>query len=138
VECCLRYASPHQRIFRVITATKTQSSRHQLRHAHPTRLCTTKLSYAEPIAPVELASKSTQPDASVFKLYQHEPYLRHSYHVARGRCKFFPGRVETEVGPWEFVDARPKHIQTRTMSLYGAESPKFLTVAPATKTMPAP
>jgi hypothetical protein len=116
MECCLRYASP-KRIFRVIPAAKIPSSRHQLRNAHTARHCNAKLSYAKRITSVELRSWTARPNACDFKLYHPKPYLRNSYHVARGRGKLFLRRAETQMGPRQFINARLEYVQTRSISL---------------------
>lgn len=108
MERCLWYASP-QRIFPVIPAAKTRTSRQQLRRG------AAELSHPERITTIQRYAKRTEPNATIIGLPEYEPLVRDSDHVARSSSQLFPGRSEAQMGPRQYVDAGSANVQTRSL-----------------------
>jgi len=108
MERSLWYASP-QRLFSVIPAAKTRTSRLQLRR------CAAKLSHTEHVPAIQHHAKRTRSNATIIRLPEHEPVLRDSIHVAGSSSQLFSGWTQAQMGSWEHVDARSANVQTRSL-----------------------
>jgi hypothetical protein len=115
MECCLWYAPSYYRVFTIVPAAKTPSSRPELRYAASTGHHGVGLSTIKHIPSVCQCSWATKSNAAFIDIWKRRACLCHSYNVAGGGRQFIPGWFdEAQVGQ-QFVHARSIHVQESTL-----------------------